>query len=333
MTHTLHRVAACAGALLLAGCASTFDLQAHRGGRGLLPENTLPAFANAISLGVTTLELDTDITSDGVVVIGHDPSLNPNIVRRPDGTWLEEKGPAIHSLTFAALSQYDIGRLKPGTAYAKTFAEQRAIDGTRYARLTDLFDMVRRSGNTAVRFNVETKVSPLEPEETLAPEPFTLRLLEVIRGSGMASRVTIQSFDWRTLQVVQRVAPEFTTVYLTAQQRFLDNIAADQPEGSPWTAGFRYRDYRSVAKMVKAAGGSVWSPYFGDVDAGKVAEAHALGLKVVVWTVNNRDQMKKLLEMQVDGIITDRPDVLREVLAQHGIALPRPTPFRYPGAG
>jgi len=142
----------------------------------------------------------------------------------------------------------------------------------------------------------------------------------------MAACVTIQSFDWRTLQVVQQIAPEIATAYLTAQQSFLDNIAATKSGGSPWTAGIQYKDHGSVPKMVKAAGGKVWSPFFGDVTESKIKEAHGLGLEVLVWTVNAPAQIKKMLDFGVDGIITDRPDLVRTEMAQRGMLLPAATP-------
>ena len=308
-------------ALVAAGCATRIDVQGHRGARGLAPENTLPAFEKALSLGVTTLELDTAVTKDGVVVIGHDPSPNPDIARL-DGKWIEKASTRpIHEMTFAELQRYDIGRLKPETAYAKRYPEQVAVDGTRYSRLADLFALVRRSGDRQVRFNIETKVSPLAPYETLPPEAFARALVAEIRANRMTDRATIQSFDWRTLQVVQKEAPEIATVYLSAQQRFLDTICTGAKAGSPsvapgdcgaspWTAGFQLRDHGSVAKMVKAAGGTIWSPEFRDLDAAKLAEAHSLGLKVVVWTVNDPAQIAKLLDLGVDGIISDRPDLV-----------------------
>jgi glycerophosphoryl diester phosphodiesterase len=302
------RLLLAAVALVLASC-SGFDLQGHRGARGLAPENTLPAFATALAIGVDTLELDTGVTRDGVVVIGHDQALNPDIVRDASGNWLEKRGPPIHDLTFAELQAYDIGRLKPGTVYASRFPAQKPVDGTRYARLADLFAMVEKSGNTSVRFNIETKISPEAPQETLAPEPFTRALLEVIDRSGMSGRVTVQSFDWRTLGISRRLAPRIPTVCLTAQQKFFDNVQAEK--GSAWTAGIQFKDQGSVPKMAKAAGCAVWSPYFADVDRAKVAEAHALGLTVVVWTVNDPAQGKALRELGVDGLITDRPDLMK----------------------
>jgi glycerophosphoryl diester phosphodiesterase len=187
----MNRACLCLAAVLLAGCASTFDLQGHRGARGLAPENTLPAFARALDLGMATLELDTAVTSDGVVVVSHDSFLNPNLARGPDGQWLEARGPNIHDLTFAELSRYDVGRLKPGTAYAKALPEQLVVDGTRIPRLADLFALVKRRGDRRVRFNIETKISPLAPAETLAPEPFARALIAEIRKAGMTRRATI----------------------------------------------------------------------------------------------------------------------------------------------
>ena len=307
----------------LAGCTSTIDIQAHRGGRGLMPENTLAAFENAMRIGVTTLELDTGITEDGVVVISHDPTLNPDIVRGPDGKWLDKKGPALVSLTYAQLQQYDIGRLNPDSSYGKRYPQQQAVDGERFPRLIDLFAFVKRSGNQRIRFNIETKLSPFERLETVGPEAFVDALLAVIRAANMTGRVTLQSFDWRTLKIVQQKAPSIPTVYLSAQQKFLDNIGAGNREGSAWTAGLNAQDFDgSVALMVKAAGGTIWSPYFGDVDEIKIKDAQARGLRVVVWTVNEPKDIGRMLDNGVDGIISDYPNRLREAMAKRGLRLP-----------
>jgi glycerophosphoryl diester phosphodiesterase len=331
-------------ALGLASCATTstsgdaaFDLQGHRGARGLLPENTLPAFAKALSLGVTTLEMDAAITKDDVVVVSHDPALNPNITRGPDGKFLEGRGPLIRDLTHAELMRYDVGRLKPDTSYARAYPDQVPLDGTRIPKLSEVFALVKRSGNERVQFDIETKVFPLAPQDTLPPDVFARRLVAEIRAAGMASRTMIQSFDWRTLQVVKREAPEIRTVYLSARRSFLDNICtgagAGKPEASAaecgdsaWTAGFQLKRHGSLPKMVKAAGGDIWSPYHGDLDATQRAEAKALGLKVVPWTVNDPAQIAKVLDLAPDGIISDRPDRVREEMRRRGMPLPPATP-------
>jgi glycerophosphoryl diester phosphodiesterase len=296
-------------AALIALPVHAFDLQGHRGARGLAPENTLPGFRRALELAVDTLECDLAITKDGVVVVHHDLWLNPDTTRDPDGRWLDARGAAIHELTFEALQQYDVGRLKPGTDYAKAFPEQRAVDGTRIPRLQDLFDLVAKSGNATVGLDCETKVSPLEPAATLPPDEFARKVIAQVRAAGMQRRVMIQSFDWRTLQVVQNEAPEIRTVYLTSP-RTLAPAAEGGP--SPWLAGFAPESHGgSVPRTIKAAGGKIWAPNHTFLTPSLLSEAHALGIAVVPWTVNDPAMMVKLIDMGVDGIISDRPDLVQ----------------------
>jgi glycerophosphoryl diester phosphodiesterase len=305
----------------------SFDLQAHRGGRGLWPENTLASFAGALSLGVNTLELDCAVTKDGVVVISHDPLLNPEITRDANGKFLETHGPSFFSLTYAEIQRYDVGRLKPGTKYAEGFPDQKPRDGLRVPRLSDVFALVRRSGNRNVRFNIETKITPEKPDETPGPQAFAEAVVRVVRDAKMEKRVSIQSFDWRTLTVVQKIAPEIETVALTTQRPNGGNVQVGAPGASPSLGGLDVDDFGgSVPKAVKASGARVWSPNYGDVAAAQVEEAHNLGLKVIPWTVNETADMEKFIDMRVDGIITDRPDRLREVLRKKGLALPKATP-------
>jgi len=321
------RPAALAVALaLMTAPAAAFDLQGHRGARGLAPENTLPAFARALSIGVTTLEMDAALTEDDVVVIAHDRRLNPDIVRGADGRWLAGRTPAIRELTYRELQRYDVGRIKPGSDYSKRFPEQRRQDKVRIPTLEEVFELTRHARNAEVRFNIETKISPDAPEDTAPPEVFVRALVKVVRDNGMASRTTIQSFDWRTLAIVQKAAPEIATSYLTSQQQSLDNIQAGHREDSPWTTGIRYRDHGSVPKMVKAAGGKIWSPNAVDVTEALVKEAKSLGLRVLPWTVNERAEMERLIDWGVDGLISDYPDRLREVMAAKNLPLPRATP-------
>ena len=156
----LKTILLCLGAAL-SFSVFAFDLQGHRGARGLAPENTLPAFERALDIGVTTLELDIGVTADGVVVIHHDPYLNPAITRDAGGQWLVgSKGPLIKTLTLAQLQAYDVGRINPETPYARTFDAQQARDGTRIPTLASLFDRVKALGANEVRFNIETKINP-----------------------------------------------------------------------------------------------------------------------------------------------------------------------------
>ncbi len=296
-----------------------FDLQGHRGARGLRPENTLSAFAHALAIGVSTLELDTGVTRDGVVVVSHDTALNPDHTRDASGGWLEGTGPTIFSLTFAELQAFDVGRLRPGTAYAARFPEQRPVDGERIPRLADVFDLVRKSGNTEVRFNIETKIDPRKPDTTPSAEAFAEALVREIRLAAMEKRAMIQSFDWRTLSVVHRIAPHIETVCLTTGRGDDENLGIGKPGPSLWLGGLDANEFvASVPRLVKAAGGSVWSPDFTELTSQLVAEAHALGLRVIPWTANDPGDMARLIGMRIDGLITDRPDLLRGVLQQKG---------------
>ncbi len=306
--------------------AFAFDLQGHRGARGIAPENTLPAFAAALSAGVSTLELDTAITKDGVVVVSHDARLNPDITRGTDGRWLNRSTRAVRELTLDDLGHYDVGRIKPGSDYSRRFPDQKRMDKVYMPTLAQVFQLARRAGNNEVRFNIEIKTSPKEPEDTLAPEDFAKALLALVEREGMGSRVIIQSFDWRALKAVQALAPRIPTAYLSAQQRFLDNIAAGPSGDSAWTAGVHFGEHGSIPKMVKAAGGAIWSPYPPELSPDLLKEAHALGLQVIPWTVDKPEDMARLIDWGVDGLITDRPDFLRQVMAEKKLPLPKPTP-------
>jgi glycerophosphoryl diester phosphodiesterase len=272
--------AAAALALLFMSTSHAIDVQGHRGARGLLPENTLPAFQRALELGVDTLELDCGVTKDGVVVAHHDRRLNPDVARGPDGKWIAAPGPTIRSLTFAELQRYDVGRIRPGSSYAARFPQQAGQDGVRIPRLEDVLRFKSS-------FNIETKISPDAPEETVGPEEFARLIYKEIQKAK--AKATIQSFDFRTLKVVEREAPEIPTVYLT--------------EG-------RYADPR----IPHGAGARTWSPDFSAVDARVLKQAKDLGMRVVVWTVNEPADIARMLDLGLDGIISDYPDrVLAEL--------------------
>jgi glycerophosphoryl diester phosphodiesterase len=273
----------------MATASYAIELQGHRGARGLAPENTLPGFERALAIGVDTLELDVGVTRDGVVVIHHDRRLNPDIARL-DGQWVSAPAPTIYSLSYKELQSYDVGRIRPGSEYARRFPHQKPIEGTRIPRLRDLFE---RAGSSKVRFNIETKLAPEAPAETLAPEPFARALIAEVRSAGLAARTTIQSFDFRTLKVVEREAPEIATAYLTSGNS-------------------------SDPAMVRDAGARLWSPDFRDLNAEKLAIARAAGLKIIAWTVNEPADIARALDMKIDGIISDYPDRVRAELKRRG---------------
>jgi glycerophosphoryl diester phosphodiesterase len=320
----IRRIGFAAWLLLACAAAQAFDLQGHRGARGLAPENTLAAFERALRIGVDTIEFDVVITADGVPVVVHDLTLNPAVVRDEKGEWLSSR-PPVRSLTLAELQRFDVGRLDPASRYGQQFADQVASDGERIPALADVLERIKalaaaRAGSLPA-LNIETKLDPRRPDFTPEPAVFVEALLRVIREAGITERVTIQSFDWRTLRHVREAEPKIPTACLTTQGSSNDNV-----RDGAWTAGLRIADYPSVAAMAKAAGCMIWSPNFNNLQQADVAAAHAIGLKVVPWTANLAADMERLLDWRVDGLITDYPDRLREVMARRNMPLPTALP-------
>jgi glycerophosphoryl diester phosphodiesterase len=296
-----------------------FDVQAHRGGRALRPENTLAAFAHAIDLGADTLEMDLAVTRDRVVVVSHDYKLDPTITRGPDGEFLaQDTRILIKDLDFQQLQDYTVGEIKRGSEYWYKFREQVPVPGQKIPSLSQVFELVEAMDANAVGFNLEIKTYPPFPGYTIEYHEFVELVLELIHSYRLGARVTIQSFDWRTLEVVRELAPDIPEVCLAVRNFSIDGAWYNlQPGGrgsSPWLAGFDSDEYGSVAALVHAFGAQILSPYYREIDNRDVEEAHQLGLQVIPWTVNDPRTMKKMIDWGVDGIITDTPDRLIEVL-------------------
>lgn len=300
-----------------------FDLQGHRGARGLFPENSLPGFEGALALGVTTLELDLALSRDGVLLVHHDRHLSPERTRGPDGAWLAAPVPLLRDLTAEEARRYDIGRLQPASRAADRFPEQAGLDGVVIPTLEEVVARAEALSGGTVRYNMETKTTPLASEETRPPEDFAKALVALIAAAGIAERVTVQSFDWRPLAQVRALAPGLVTAALTAEQDWLDNVQRGREGVSPWTAGLDVDKFDgSVPRLVKESGAAIWSPYFRDLRETQLAEARRLGLKVVPWTVNDPGDLGSLIALGVDGIITDYPNRLRAVMTARNMRLP-----------
>lgn len=312
-------------AILACTPALAIDLQGHRGARGLAPENTLTAFKTALEIGVSTLETDLALTRDGVLVLSHEPRLYAALTRGSDGRWLSEDGATIFSLNSGDLAQYDIGRLNPAQKYGAQWTEQKASDGERIPTLQQLFEVARDAlspSGRPVRFNIETKITPTSGDSTPDAERYARAVVDAVRAATMSERVTVQSFDWRTLREVKRLAPELSTACLTIDSSGMNTVVPDASGASPWHAGLKRADYGgSLPKMVQAAGCSIWTPFWRNVTPENIAEAHALKLKIIPWTVNDAAEIERLAALGVDGIITDYPDRARRALAAHNVAI------------
>jgi glycerophosphoryl diester phosphodiesterase len=312
-----------------------FDLQAHRGGLGLTTESSLAGFAKALQLGVSTLELDTQVTKDEKVVVTHDRQVGahkcrdtaPVVAGDPMYPYV---GKYIKDLTLAQIRTMDCGYQQlPG------HPGQEVVRGHRMIELKDVLNLVKSYKAEQVTLNVETKVEAGAPEQTAPRELFVRRVYEEIHASGIEDQVTVQSFDWGALKAMHRLAPEWPLVALTNY----DFLQVGKPGASPWLGGIDADDHDG--DFVKAAatvpGVTALSPNYGFPQSGKVGDpgfrfypdramidaAHARGLKVVPWTCNDPATMEALVDLGVDGIITDYPDRLRTVMAERGMRLPK----------
>ncbi len=269
----------------------SLGIQGHRGARGLFPENTLEGFLAAAALGVSTFELDVGMTADGVVVVHHDLALNPDIARDAGGAWLDGQGPLLRSLEFAVLQSFDVGRLRPSSRTAELFPDQQPADG---ARVPTLAAVLAALPNAC--FTVEVKTHPLQPDATVAPAELADATLSVIDAAKAAGRVVVEAFDWRVQRHIRRTRPDIRLAWLTHP----DTVS------HPW---WEVDPLPSVPECVAREGGPIWAPFHAVLTEAGVQEAHDRGLLVLPWTVNQIEDMKRLVAWGVDGLISDRPDL------------------------
>ena len=289
----------------------------HRGAAGLAPENTLAAFSRALSIGVDAVELDVQLSRDGVVIVYHDFSLKREITRTPEGKWLgRRKGLPIKDLTLAELKQYDVGRLKPHTYYGRRYPDQQPVDGERIPTLQEVVLLLKGGEDDKTQLWIEIKTSPEKPKLSQAPEAVADGVVSVLGEEAFSARAMILSFDWRTLVHVQKIAPEIPTVYLSPIGERWTRVRPGQAGPAQWTAGIDVGEFEgSIPRAVKAAGGRYWGPNHMTITPVLVQEAHQLGVKVFVWAPDSRERMHDLMEMGVDGITTNRPDILKAILS------------------
>lgn len=266
------------------------DLQGHRGARGLLPENTIPGFLHAIELGVTTLEMDVVISKDGYVVLSHEPWFSHEICTKPDGspvTEEEERSLNLYQMTYEEITRYDCGlRGNPrfpqqkGMAVHKPTLDEVIQAAEAYAE---------EKGRPKLAYNIETKSQPAR-DNVYHPPPdsFTGKVWEVIQRNGIGERAILQSFDVRTLQVARDIAPDLQLALLVESHDDMNM------EGFLDLLGFIPE---------------IYSPYYKLVDEPAVTMAHDKGMRIIPWTINTREEMQEMISLQVDGIITDYPDI------------------------
>ncbi|MGF2946043.1 glycerophosphodiester phosphodiesterase [Mycobacterium sp. Lab-001] len=293
-----------------------FDLQAHRGGRGETTEESLRGFAKAIELGVTTIEFDVELTEDGQPVVWHDPTIEPEKCSDtapafPGDPEYPYVGTLVHDLTLAQIHTLDCGKRLPD------FPDAEVLGGNKIAVLPEVFALAD-SYRADIRYNIETKVEADRPAESAGPQQFVDVILAAVRATGKVDRVEIQSFDWRTLPMVRRAEPSIPLVALWDGQTWVPD--------SPWLGGVDPAVVGDPLVGARLVGADIASPDYALVDKAFVDRAHAFGLKVIPWTVNDADAMRRQIGYGIDGLITDYPTRARSILA--GLGMPLPLAYR-----
>ena len=273
---------------------TNFDKEGHRGCRGLMPENTIPAFEKAISLGVTTLEMDAMITKDKQVIISHDPFFSPEITTKPDGSYVtesEEKSLKIYGMTYEQTQQYDVG-LKPHPRFP--MQQKLKVHKPKLSDVIDSAEAYTKAKNLPpIQYNIETKsTAPTDDINHPKPVEFVELIMAIVKEKQIEQRVIIQSFDMRTLQYLHVKYPSIRTAYL-----------------------FEPPSLSSFSSRLKELGftPTIYSPDYTTLTPAIMKQCKDLGILVIPWTVDDLAKMQELKNMGVDGLISDYPDLYKQL--------------------
>ena len=312
-----------------------FDLEAHRGGRDVRPENTLYSYAYAIELGATSIECDMQLTKDGQIVMSHNPILNSDITRDENGNYIKNNKYDIRLMTVDELKKFDVGVMDQNCGeYYDLHGKTQFTYDAKIPTLEELMQLIQSYGDKNIVLNIETKSYP-DPasagyKNNADPKKFVEVFNNIVKKYDMEDRVVLQSFDWQTLIEMKKLNPNISTSALWQEQpswgRDSESLRRYEKKKSPWLGGLDIKDYQgNPVKAAHAIGADIISPYYTEISKQDVDEAHSLGMKVVPWTVNNEKDMNMLLDMGVDGIISDKPWLLKQVLEKRNIKLHTPT--------
>jgi len=297
-----------------------FDVQGHRGARGLYPEHTLVGIEAAIALGVTSLELDIGMSADGVLVVWHDPFISPELCLCANGKSITDIPRLwLRDLPLAKIQSYDCGSLNPDV---KRFPQQKKCPGSHILTLQEVFDLTE-SLNPQIRYTLDVKVNPLHPAQTFEPERLTEKVVDLVQQNCLEDRTTIQSFDWQVLEQVKTVCPEIQTGAVILHSATMSTLMPDCLP-SPFLAGWDFREFAgNIAALLQMTQFvDVYSPNFetllpeSDYFLQPCWVFQEMGLQVIPWTVNTIADMERLIGLGVDGLITDFPDRAVHLLKQ-----------------
>ena len=291
----------------------------HRGARGDLPENTLDSFKYLFENNINAYETDILISKDLIPVITHDFRLDPSFTKDEEGDWITDENIKIFDLTYNEISKFDVGSLNKLTRYGRRFLNQRSLENQKIPKLDELLELSSKNLSQDTIINLEIKSTPDEKNLTPSPKEMVQIVLNDIKKSNLQDKIIISSFDWRILREVKNQSPEISRAYLTFQQEKGMKIKKTIYSKSPWIDHIPLTIVYDLPKIIKELGGSAWHPYYKDINKKAVKDAHDYNLPVNVWTVNDEYNMLKMIEYEVDGIMTDYPLKLKELCDKKNI--------------
>tara|TARA_B000000557_G_scaffold1380_1_gene1124 strand:+ start:66 stop:989 length:924 start_codon:yes stop_codon:yes gene_type:complete len=291
----------------------------HRGARGDLPENTLDSFKYLFENNINAYETDILISKDLIPVITHDFRLDPSFTKDEEGDWITDENIKIFDLTYNEISKFDVGSLNKLTRYGRRFLNQRSLENQKIPKLDELLELSSKNLSKDTIINLEIKSTPDEKNLTPNPKEMVQIVLNDIKKSNLQDKIIISSFDWRILREVKNQSPEISRAYLTFQQEKGLKIKKTIYSKSPWIDHIPLTIVYDLPKIIKELGGSAWHPYYKDINKKAVKDAHDYNLPVNVWTVNDEYNMLKMIEYEVDGIMTDYPLKLKELCDKKNI--------------
>ena len=292
------------------------EICGHRGARGLAPENTLEGFAVALKYPIDCIDMDVTLTKDNEVVLYHDLFINPDITRDYKNHWIKHSRP-IKDLNLNELQTYNVGQINPHSRYALKFPKQKSYHTAKIPTLAQALTFIQKHASPNIRIQIELKTDPIAPPA----QKLVAAVEHLIAQQHLEARTKIQAFDWRCLQLLQKRNPHIQTAYLTEQKKeYLMQTGL-------WTAGYLLKDYGySVPKMIKALHGTYWDAEDVQLNRKNISQAHLLGLKVYAWSNTPKKKggylkaMQQLIKDDVDGIITDRPDLLLKLRQSNSLS-------------
>ncbi len=291
----------------------------HRGARGDLPENTLESFKYLFKNNINAYETDILISKDLIPVITHDFRLDPSFTKDNEGNWITDENIIIFDLSYDELLKFDVGSLNKLSRYGRRFVNQKTLENQKIPKLSELLELSSKNKSENLLINLEIKSTPDEENLTPTPEEMVKLVMKEVNKSNLQNKIIISSFDWRTLTEIKNLYPEISRAYLSFQQQAGIKIKNTIYNRSPWMSYLPFFEKYELPKIIKSQGGKALHPYHKDITKKLVDISHQEDLPVNVWTVNEENDMLKMIEYGVDDIMTDYPLRLKELCDKENI--------------